>query len=270
MTVQAVDDVFRFGATWLAAVFAILAAFVAQKAFKWSQHAEPPDPAYHSNPFMPKDIRAEIEEAGDRESFGIKAAGAQSAATFLAAAAATEAATATPIPIAPVILGLVGIALALIQPTRAWRQSRLNARYARARGILSGFMVEHKLDFQGGREALGYTAFVEKHPEDAKLLRIKADPAAALEIHRYDMTPQQFLMAVGGEIAARPNVTVEGDLTNRVCRCGERTVEIYEHGGRVYMKPEAVDGFDPMPNTGYVQPNVPHFARLVLDRLTAP
>jgi hypothetical protein len=124
-------------APWVAAVFGIAAAVMAEQAFRESSQAEPPDLWRGSySPFEDYDHAKEVEERSARDAARAKAGGFQSIATFFGAGAAIEAAAASQIGIVAAILVIIGIATATV-PTIA-RYRRTKAEVAKSNAWYSG------------------------------------------------------------------------------------------------------------------------------------
>jgi hypothetical protein len=163
----------RIAAPWLAAIFGILAAVVAERAFRTFASGSSPD-SLGDQAFFPTEIAARIEERGIREGLRHEAPAQQGAVTYLAAGAAMEAAAASQSGLTTTVIALAGIAVAVGPPLWRWRNGRRAAAEARANAVFAAFMVENKILFTGDRRHRGYAAFVKAHPNEAKLLGIVA------------------------------------------------------------------------------------------------
>ena len=130
-------------APWVAAIFGVAAAVLAERAFRESSQAEPPDLWRGSySPFEDFDHSKEVDERSARDAARATAGGFQSVATFFGAGAAIEAAGASQTGIVAAILVVIGIATAIVPSIRRYRRikaevTKSNAWYGSLRQTLS-------------------------------------------------------------------------------------------------------------------------------------
>jgi hypothetical protein len=158
-------------APWLAALLAIAAAVVAEKAFRAAGQAEPPDLWPGEKTFFSNvDVNQEIRERAGRDSMKVRAAGLQSIATFIGAGAAVEAAAASQS--GPLSVGLVttGILVAAVPTIIRWKKAQDEVAFTNADSLRTSWAISRKL-IASSDPVVENAAFAKAHPREAAILK---------------------------------------------------------------------------------------------------
>jgi hypothetical protein len=159
-------------APWLSALFAIGAAIAAERSFRQATEAQPPE-RWRGEDAIPSgiDFKEEIDERSHRNAIGIDAAATQSIATYLAAAAAIEAAGASQHGAVAILATAFGLVFAGALSGRRMLNARRNVEYERASFIRMKWDIDRK--WVRADEAAEDQKFAEDHPAEARVLRRK-------------------------------------------------------------------------------------------------
>jgi hypothetical protein len=157
-------------APWLSAVFVIGAAVAAERAFRLSTQAQPPERWRGEDTFHTEfDFKQEVDERSARNALAIRGAATQSMATYLAAAAAIEAAAASQHAIAAILAAAFGIAFAALLSFRRVQTARRNIAYDVA-CVRMNWATDRKWVHLAD-PADEDTKFAEEHPAEADVLK---------------------------------------------------------------------------------------------------
>lgn len=171
MTLYTASDALAFVTPWLSAAFAVASAVAAEHAFRLSTEAQPPERWRGQDLFHTGlDFKEEVNERSARNALAIRAAATQSIATYLAAAAAIEAAAASQHGVVGALAAAFGIAFAGILAFRRMRTARRNITYDIAWFVRMNWSTDHKLLYSGD-PAVEDAKFAEDHPAEADVLK---------------------------------------------------------------------------------------------------
>jgi len=171
MGLDVASDAAAFIAPWLSAAFAVASAVAAERAFRLATKAQPPERWRGEDMFHTgADFKEEVDERSARNTLAIRAAATQSIATYLAAAAAVEAAAASQHRVVAALAVAFGIAFAAILSLRRLRTSRRNIAYDVAWFARMKWTSDRKWVYSGDR-AIEEAKFAEEHPTEAGALK---------------------------------------------------------------------------------------------------
>ncbi len=169
-TMGLIADAVVLAAPWFSAALAIGAAAAAERSFRMATAAQPPerwrgDDVFHTG----IDIDEEIDDRSRRDVSGIDAAAMQSIATYLAAAAAIEAAAASQHGLPAIGVSALGISFAGALSVRRWLIAFRDIAYGRAWFIRMKWAMPRKYIHLKDPTAED-AAFAEDHPVEARAL----------------------------------------------------------------------------------------------------
>jgi hypothetical protein len=171
ITLDTATDVVAFITPWLAAAFAVASAVAAERAFRLSTQAQPPERWRGQDMFHTGlDFKEEVNERSARNALAIRAAATQSIATYLAAAAAIEAAAASQHGFVAALAATFGIAFAGVLAVRRMRTARRNIAYDVAWFVQMNWSADRKWVYSGD-PAVEDAKFAEDHPTEAAVLK---------------------------------------------------------------------------------------------------